>query len=147
MNSLVDDQLSLLMLDIDLLKEYNDGYGHQEGDECIKTVAQILSKSIRSCDFVVRYGGDEFVIVLPSLDAEEACFVVEKIIGNIHKANIPHKYSNIANRITLSIGVATGMVEPSLTIDDFVTVADDMLYASKEAGRNKYTFREMEKKQ
>jgi diguanylate cyclase (GGDEF)-like protein len=139
-------KLGLFMIDIDQFEEYNDGYGHQKGDECIKTVAQILSKSIgQSGDFVARYGGDEFAIVLPLTDAEGACVVAERIIKNIHEANIPHKYSNVANHVTLSIGVTSGIVDSSLTIDDFVKVADDLLYVSKNAGRNRYTFKEMGK--
>jgi diguanylate cyclase (GGDEF)-like protein len=146
MNSSVNGQLSLLMIDFDHFKEYNDNYGHQKGDECLNAVAQILSKSVgRAGDFVVRYGGDEFVIVLPLIDAEGACLIAEKIIGNMRTAYIPHEYSNVANHITLSIGVTSGIVEPSLTIDDFVKVADEMLYSSKEANRNRYTFGEMEK--
>jgi diguanylate cyclase (GGDEF)-like protein/PAS domain S-box-containing protein len=139
-------QLSILMLDIDLFKEYNDHYGHQKGDECLKAVAHILSESIsRAGDLVIRYGGEEFVIVLPSTDAKKACLVAEKIIENMRKANIPHEYSHITNHVTLSIGVTTGIMEDSLTVDNFVKVADDMLYASKKNGRNRYTFREMGK--
>jgi diguanylate cyclase (GGDEF)-like protein len=143
---LTNGRLGLLMLDIDHFKNYNDNYGHQKGDECLKTVAQILSKSIvLADDFVARYGGEEFVIVLPSTDSEGACLVAEKIIRNINKANIPHEYSSVAGHITLSIGVANGVVDSSLKTDDFVKVADDMLYSSKEAGRNRYTFKEIEK--
>jgi diguanylate cyclase (GGDEF)-like protein len=143
--AITNGRLSLLMIDIDHFKNYNDGYGHQMGDECLKTVAQILSKSIgRADDFVARYGGEEFVIVLPSTDSEDACLLAEEIIRTIHKANIPHQYSSVANHVTLSIGVAGGTVNPSLTTDDFIKVADDMLYSSKEAGRNRYTFSEME---
>jgi diguanylate cyclase (GGDEF)-like protein/PAS domain S-box-containing protein len=140
-------ELSLLMLDIDKFKEYNDNYTHQMGDDCLKAVAQILSKSIdRDGDFVARYGGEEFVIVLPLANAERACLVAEKIIKNIREANIPHEYSSVANHVTLSIGVVTtGIVDGSLTVDDFVKVADGMLYASKETGRNRYIFREMGK--
>jgi diguanylate cyclase (GGDEF)-like protein len=145
MKSSVNGKLSLFMIDFDQFKEYNDGYGHQKGDECLKAVAQVLSKSVsRAEDFVVRYGGDEFVIVLPHTNAEGACLIAEKIIRNMHKADIPHEYSSIADHVTLSIGVTSGIVEPSLTIDDFVKVADEMLFSSKEAGRNKYTFRGME---
>jgi diguanylate cyclase (GGDEF)-like protein len=142
--SLVNGELSVLMIDFDQFKKYNDGYGHQRGDECLKAVTQILSKSIgRSGDFVARYGGDEFIVVLPHTDAEGACVVAERIIRNARKANIPHEHSDITNHVTLSIGVTNGIVKPSLTIGDFVKVADEMLYSSKEAGRNRYTFKEM----
>jgi diguanylate cyclase (GGDEF)-like protein/PAS domain S-box-containing protein len=141
-----NDQLSLLMLDIDQFKKFNDGYGHQMGDECLKAVAQILSKSIsRTGGFVARYGGEEFVIVLPLTDAEGACFVAERIIRTMRKAYIPHEYSCVANHITLSIGVTSGTVESSLTRDDFVKVADDMLRLAENSGRNRYIFREMGK--
>jgi diguanylate cyclase (GGDEF)-like protein len=146
MKSSMNSQLSLFMIDFDQFKEYNDGYGHQKGDECLKAVAQVLSKSVgRAEDFVVRYGGDEFVIVLPHTNAEGACLIAEKIIRNMHKANIPHEYGSVADHVTLSIGVTSGIVEDSLTIDDFVKVADSMLFSSKNAGRNKYTFGEMKK--
>jgi diguanylate cyclase (GGDEF)-like protein len=137
--------LSLLMLDIDKFKDYNDHYGHQGGDECLKQVAQVLSQSIRPGDFVARYGGEEFVIVLPFAETEKACAVAERVIKNMHKANIPHEYSPAANYVTLSIGIASGIVDSSLTTDDFIKVADEMLYSSKEAGRNKYSFKEIEK--
>ncbi|MDR2907973.1 MAG: diguanylate cyclase [Bacteroidales bacterium] len=140
-SSQTNGQFSLLLLDIDYFKKYNDNYGHQMGDECLKTVAQILSKSIgRTGDFVARYGGEEFVIVLPYTDGEGACLIAEKIIRNMHKADILHEYSDNTNYVTLSIGVTSGIMDSSLTIDDFVKVADDMLYSSKAAGRNKYTF-------
>jgi diguanylate cyclase (GGDEF)-like protein/PAS domain S-box-containing protein len=140
-------QLSLLMLDVDRFKNYNDGYGHQAGDECLKAIAQILSKSIPSGGFVARYGGEEFVIVLPTTDAEKACKVAERIIKNMHKADIPHMHSDVADHVTLSIGVASGTMKPSLTINDFVKVADNMMRSSEQAGRNRYTFGEMEKEQ
>jgi diguanylate cyclase (GGDEF)-like protein len=141
-----DVQLSLLLLDIDLFKEYNDGYGHQKGDECLKAVARILSVSLsQPGDFVARYGGEEFVIVLPFTDAEGARSVAERVIRNMRKANIPHEYSKVADHITFSIGVTSGTMRPSLTVDDFVKVADNMLYSAKEAGRNRYIFGEVEK--
>ena len=137
--------LSLLMLDIDYFKLYNDTYGHQSGDECLKKVAEIIDKSAsRAEDFVVRYGGEEFVIVLPNTDKFGARLVAENILKNIRYANILHEQSPIASYVTASIGVVTGKAHHTQTKEDYVKLADEMLYASKQNGRDRHTFREIE---
>jgi len=134
------------MLDIDQFKKYNDNYGHLNGDECLKTVVQILSNSIgRSGDFVARYGGEEFVVVLPHTDVDGACLVAERIIKNMKEAHIPHGFSSVADYVSFSIGVTSGTVEPTLTTDDFVRAADIALYEAKKAGGNTYMFGEVQK--
>jgi diguanylate cyclase (GGDEF)-like protein len=131
--------LSLLMIDIDLFKRYNDTYGHVEGDKCLKIVAQTLSKSItRADDFVARYGGEEFVMVLPNTNEYGARLIAEKLLENIRKCNIPHEKNDAANCLTISIGVTTGKVTFTDTTDDFVNKADAMLYKAKQNGRNRY---------
>jgi len=133
--------LSILMIDIDFFKRFNDTYGHVEGDKCLKIVAQTLLKSVtRADDFVVRYGGEEFIVVLPNTDEKGAEIVAKKLLENIQKHNIPHKHNDAANCVTISIGAATSKVTRSHIADDFVKKADYLLYKSKNSGRNKYSF-------
>jgi len=133
--------LSLLMIDIDFFKLYNDTYGHVEGDKCLKIVAQTLSQSItRADDFVARYGGEEFVLVLPNTDEHGARLIAEKLLDNIRNRDIPHEQNDAANCLTISIGATTGKVARTHTVDDFVKKADEMLYKSKHNGRNRYFF-------
>jgi len=136
--------LSLLMIDIDFFKRYNDIYGHVEGDKCLKIVAQTLSKSItRADDFVARYGGEEFVVVLPNTDEEGAQLIADKLLENIRRCNIPHKQNDAANYLTISIGVTTGKVAYTHNADNFVKKADELLYKSKQNGRNRYFFEQL----
>jgi len=133
--------LSLLMIDIDFFKRYNDTYGHLEGDKCLKIVAQTLSKSItRADDFVVRFGGEEFVVVLPNTDEQGAQLIADKLLENIRSCNVPHEQNDAADCLTISIGVTTGKVEYTHKADDFVRKADELMYESKHAGRNRKTF-------
>jgi diguanylate cyclase (GGDEF)-like protein/PAS domain S-box-containing protein len=136
--------LSLMMIDIDFFKKYNDTYGHNEGDECLKIVAAALAGSLpRSDDFVARYGGEEFVAVLPNTDANGACMLADKLLESIRNSRIPHKASDISDYITVSIGVTTGKASHIQSGDDYVKRADEMLYKSKNSGRNKYTFKSL----
>jgi len=136
--------LSLLMIDIDFFKRYNDTYGHVEGDKCLKIVAQTLSRSItRADDFVARYGGEEFVVVLPNTDEQGAQLIAEKLLENIRNCNIPHEQNDAANCLTISIGATTGKAAYTHSTDDFVKKADEMLYKSKQNGRNRYFFEQL----
>jgi len=130
--------LSILMVDIDFFKRYNDTYGHIEGDKCLKIVAQTLAQSVtRADDFVVRYGGEEFVIVLPNTDEKGAQLVANRLLDNIRNCKIPHKQNDAANCLTISIGIATSKTVHTHIADDFVRKADEQLYKSKQGGRNK----------
>ena len=132
--------LGLMMIDIDFFKRYNDTYGHSEGDNCLKIVAETLSESItRKDDFIARYGGEEFAVVLPNTDEVGAIVIAEKMIENIQKQGIPHETSDAASYVTVSIGVATGRVEHTQNGRDFLKRADEMLYKSKQSGRNRYS--------
>jgi diguanylate cyclase (GGDEF)-like protein len=138
--------LSLLMIDIDFFKRYNDTYGHLEGDQCLKIVAQTLSQSItRADDFVARYGGEEFVLVLPNTDEQGACLIADKLLVNIRNRNIPHEQNDAAKCLTISIGVTTDKVTHIHSAYDFVKKADELMYKSKQSGRNKYTFEHLGK--
>ena len=136
--------LSLLMIDIDFFKRYNDTYGHVEGDKCLKIVAQTLFRSItRADDFIARYGGEEFVLVLPNTDGYGARLIAEKLLENIRNCNIPHEQNDAANCLTISIGATTGKAAYTHSTDDFVKKADEMLYKSKQNGRNRYFFEQL----
>jgi len=137
-------QLSLLMLDIDFFKKYNDTYGHSEGDNCLKSVAAIIAESVnrKPDDFVARYGGEEFAVVLPSTDENGARYIAEKILGDIRAKNIPHKLNEVASCVTISIGGTTGIVEYMQKGEDYIRRADEALYLSKNNGRNQYTFKQ-----
>jgi diguanylate cyclase (GGDEF)-like protein len=133
--------LSLLMIDVDLFKKYNDTYGHSKGDKCLKTIAEVLKKNLlRADDFVARYGGEEFVVVLPNTDEDGARTIADRLLEGIRHHNIPHEASNVASYITISIGITSGVVQYTYSGDDYIKRADKALYISKQNGRNSYTF-------
>jgi diguanylate cyclase (GGDEF)-like protein len=134
-------QLSVLMLDVDYFKNYNDTYGHGAGDVCLKSIAKVLLRSVtRASDFAVRYGGEEFVIILPNTSRRGACKIAEKILKSVRDLNIPHEKSDAANCVTISIGITTGYIDPTQNGNEFIERADVALYMSKQNGRNKCTF-------
>jgi diguanylate cyclase (GGDEF)-like protein len=134
-------QLSVLMLDVDYFKNYNDTYGHSAGDVCLKSIANVLLRSItRASDFAVRYGGEEFVIILPNTSERGACKIANKILESVRNLNIPHEKSDVANCVTISIGITTGDIEPLQNGNEFIERADVALYMSKQGGRNRCTF-------
>jgi len=136
-----DSKLSLLMIDIDFFKKYNDKYGHDMGDSCLNQVAAVLSKNVtREEDFVARYGGEEFVVVLPNTDEKGALLIAERLLRVVRECNIPHEDSSVAPFVTVSIGGTTGIVKFSHNESDYVKYADSALYKSKQNGRNQYTF-------
>jgi diguanylate cyclase (GGDEF)-like protein len=127
--------LSLMLMDIDFFKKYNDNYGHIQGDECLRNVAQALKGALkRPIDVLARYGGEEFVVLLPNTDLEGAKAVAENFIQAMANANIPHEYSDAAGHVTLSIGINEASNEE--TSSNLLTKADEALYAAKEQGRN-----------
>jgi diguanylate cyclase (GGDEF)-like protein len=129
--------LSLLFADIDFFKRYNDHYGHQAGDDCLKRVAAALMTTVhRPADLVSRYGGEEFVMILPDTTAEGALAVAEKVLHSVRGLNIPHENSDAENHITLSIGVATLCSQENSKPEELIETADRMLYRAKERGRN-----------
>ncbi|NLJ08983.1 MAG: diguanylate cyclase [Treponema sp.] len=131
--------LSVLMLDIDCFKNYNDHYGHLKGDEVLKTIAQVLSEQAnRATDFVARYGGEEFIILLPHTDAAGAEKIAEGILTRIRDLQIPHEASFVIPILTASIGGCTTIPEPGQDPANLVEQADKALYQAKAAGRNCY---------
>lgn len=132
--------LSLLFFDIDFFKQYNDNYGHQQGDVAIKKVAQIAQTAVkRPGDLVARYGGEEFVIVLPNTPEPGAIFIAERLLDAVMDLKIPHEKSTVSEYLTTSVGVASVHFETdsfSGTYEDFVEAADGALYEAKQSGRN-----------
>jgi diguanylate cyclase (GGDEF)-like protein len=133
--------LSVLMIDIDYFKYYNDTYGHEKGDFCLKAVAQALVSSVaRTSDFVARYGGEEFVAVLPNTDQAGARLMAQKILANVRKLSIPHASSIAAPYITVSVGATSCQVTHTQSWEEYVNLADEALYMSKQSGRDRYTY-------
>ncbi|MBW2303985.1 MAG: PleD family two-component system response regulator [Deltaproteobacteria bacterium] len=130
--------LSLVLMDIDFFKAFNDTYGHGAGDDCLRKVAKTLSvQAKRPMDFVARYGGEEFVCVLPGTDLDGAIQVAENMRRKIESLNIPHSRSAVADRVTISLGVATTIPSKRLRPQDLVEGADKALYKVKNGGRNR----------
>ena len=138
-------ELSVIMLDIDYFKKYNDTYGHAQGDVCLKRVAAQLEASLtRASDFVARYGGEEFIVILPNTNENGAKRIADRILGNVVKENILHTSSEAAPNVTLSAGVTTGYVNHKQTPGCYIECADRALYMSKKDGRARYTFLPLE---
>jgi diguanylate cyclase (GGDEF)-like protein len=133
-------RLALLAADVDFFKQFNDGYGHQAGDECLKAVAGALASVLkRPSDLVARYGGEEFFAILPDTDAEGALRVAEAMRAAVQALAIPHEFSPLGPVVTASFGVAARSAEPGQD-SAFVSLlkdADSTLYQAKRAGRNR----------
>ena len=130
--------LSMVMMDIDFFKRYNDHYGHGAGDGCLRRVARALSGAVlRAVDLVARYGGEEFVCLLPDIDAGAAVVIGEKLRKAVADLGIPHEYSQAAAYVTISLGVATMIPRREETSLALLEQADQNLYRAKEQGRNR----------
>ena len=133
--------LSLIMLDIDYFKQYNDQHGHQKGDDCLKTVSKVLSTiSRRSSDLIARYGGDELVILLPETPADEACLLAQECLRIVSELKIPHGLSIASDVLTTSVGVSTFIPSDDSNPSVLVEAADRLLYQAKENGRNRVEY-------
>jgi diguanylate cyclase (GGDEF)-like protein len=136
--------LSLLMIDVDYFKNYNDTYGHSKGDTCLKNIAELIKKNLlRDGDFVVRYGGEEFVVVLPNTNESGARKVSDRLLLSMRERNIPHAASMAASCVTVSIGATSATVHHTFSGEDYIKRADEAMYMSKQNGRNRYTFVEI----
>jgi diguanylate cyclase (GGDEF)-like protein len=133
--------LSVMMMDVDFFKKYNDTYSHSKGDDCLKTIAEVVAGSLsRPDDFAARYGGEEFAVILPNTGEFGARYIAGKILENVRMRNIPHEKNEAADCVTVSIGVTTGEVRHTQTGADYIKCADEALYRSKHNGRNQYTY-------
>ena len=132
--------LSIMILDVDFFRKYNDTYGQKAGDACLKAVAETLSNAIaREDDFVARYDGGEFVVVLPHTDENGAHVTAGRLLRSVVERNILHEENDVAGCITVSIGVTTAMAKHTHKAGDYIRRADEALYISKRNGRNRYT--------
>jgi diguanylate cyclase (GGDEF)-like protein len=131
--------LSLILCDMDFFKNYNDTYGHQSGDDCLKEVAKILQQAAqRPGDLAARYGGEEFALVLPNTDTAGAVYVAETILSSIRTKNLIHESSKISSYLTLSLGIATIIPQDSSSLKWLIAKADEALYRAKQTGRDRY---------
>lgn len=137
--------LSLVMIDVDFFKRYNDHYGHPEGDECLRRIAHAIKDTLqRPYDLVARYGGEEFACILPKTDPDGAAFIASQIQASVHGLAMPHAESGVSPHVTISMGVVTTI--PGNVIDntaDLVAAADRQLYQAKKDGRARVSFVEL----
>jgi diguanylate cyclase (GGDEF)-like protein len=149
--------LSLLMIDVDFFKRFNDTYGHVAGDDCLRRVAKVLADNARRAgEVAARYGGEEFAVLLPQVDLEEAQRLAERICNQVRALNVPHAASEVAAQVTVSVGVASAPAalgtgaggalplgrggrggEARSAATALVEMADKALYAAKTSGRNR----------
>jgi len=130
--------LSLLMMDIDFFKNFNDTYGHLHGDDCLRQVANALRNAVKNFgDSVFRYGGEEFAAILPGINADRAFSVAELMRVDVAGLNIPHANSNISEQITISVGVGTAIPSPQSVSSELISRVDQALYQAKREGRNR----------
>lgn len=137
-------KLSVLLIDIDYFKKYNDYYGHLMGDECLRKIGQVLSENVNHrLELAARYGGEEFACILPEVDLDTALEIAEKIRLQIMDLNIDHKKSTIADVVTASIGLVTINCSYQYTTNDILEKADRLLYEAKNSGRNQTKYQEI----
>jgi len=133
-----DKPLSILMIDVDHFKIYNDSYGHQQGDVALQKAAETISSSLkRKIDIAARWGGEEFAVLLPNTALEGALLVAETIRKNIETLSIPYIAEETNHNITISIGVATSSLPQVKNVFDLILQADKALYKAKDLGRNR----------
>ncbi len=136
-----NSKLSIILLDLDHFKDYNDCYGHVMGDDCLRQIGRVLADSInRSVDLVACYGGEEFACILPDTDIHAAVEIAEKIRQTIEGLKIEHKKSPVSKFVTASFGVTTVQYSYGTSPEDVVAIADKLLYKAKISGRNRVEF-------
>jgi diguanylate cyclase (GGDEF)-like protein/PAS domain S-box-containing protein len=128
--------LSLLMVDVDNFKAYNDANGHLGGDECLKRIATAVASEMRANDLVARYGGEEFAVILPNQSLKGAASVAERIRTRVEQLQVPNRRT-LGEHVTVSIGAATALPSPDTAASELVATADAALYRAKHMGRNR----------
>ncbi len=132
---------SMMMIDIDWFKNYNDKFGHLQGDDALRTVARVLNNALmRPLDFVARFGGEEFVILLPDVNQKGARLKAEELIRAIESAVIEHEGSDKTSMVTISIGLSSIEYNSGFSMNAFINKADEALYLAKTNGRNRYEY-------
>jgi diguanylate cyclase (GGDEF)-like protein len=130
--------LSLVICDIDLFKQYNDALGHQAGDECLRSVAEVMRSILqRPVDSVARYGGEEFAFILPFTDVDGAANMMDKLHDKLRMKKLPHPDSQVSDYVTISAGIASLIPGQESSIEEFISTADGALYRAKDEGRNR----------
>ena len=130
--------LSLILCDVDFFKRYNDTYGHQGGDDCLKQVAEVIRQAVkRPADLAARYGGEEFALILPNTEAEGAVKIAEEIRSGLKALGLAHSGSQISEIVTLSLGVASVIPSNDSSWDNLIAQADKALYEAKDRGRDR----------
>jgi diguanylate cyclase (GGDEF)-like protein len=129
--------ISVIMLDLDNFKQYNDNYGHVNGDVVLQEIAKSMASGLfRPEDFVGRIGGEEFIAVLPNTDTEGACNIAQRILEAVSNASIEHLYSTVDKKVTVSLGISTIIPNVEITQKQLIVAADEALYQAKDAGKN-----------
>jgi diguanylate cyclase (GGDEF)-like protein len=132
------ESLSLVICDIDLFKQYNDALGHQAGDECLRSVAEVMRSILqRPVDSVARYGGEEFAFILPFTDVDGAANMMDRLHDKLRMKKIPHPDSKVSGYVTISAGIASLIPGRESSIEEFISTADGALYRAKDEGRNR----------
>ena len=133
--------IALIIMDIDFFKAYNDYHGHLDGDECLTKIGHTIRYSLlRSAGMAIRYGGEEFIVILPETEKEEAIRIAEMIRQKIEALKIPHEQSSVGAHITISVGVCVVIPNDSVSSEDLFSAADTALYKAKENGRNQVIY-------
>ncbi|MGB3368539.1 MAG: diguanylate cyclase [Acidaminobacteraceae bacterium] len=130
---------SVILIDIDRFKNYNDNYGHLNGDSVLREVASVIKNSLyRSEDIVGRYGGEEFLVIMPNVDSAGAISIAKRIEEGISELNIIHEYNDSKGRLTVSMGIASVIPNEKYSLEELLDEADKLLYKAKHNGRNQF---------
>lgn len=141
----INQPLSLLIADVDFFKNYNDTYGHVAGDMCLRNIADLFKRHFqRASDLIARYGGEEFCVVLPNMHHEAAKELSRNFLKLVWNSDFPHAASPIADRVTISIGLATCPCDHNCDKETLIKIADSALYVAKKSGRNRLEATELE---
>lgn len=131
-------ELSIILLDIDHFKSYNDHYGHQQGDECLRQFSKVIKSQLhRPADMLARYGGEEFMVIMPDTPIEGAKVIAAKLIRALEERKLPHEYSATQPHVTASLGISSTRFD-SNSIAELIEQADKSLYSAKDNGRNRF---------
>jgi diguanylate cyclase (GGDEF) domain len=137
--SVSQSSLGLLMIDIDYFKQYNDNYGHLQGDKCLKEIADTIRQTVnRPKDFVARYGGEEFIVLLPGADLAGCAYIADRILENVTKIEFTDVNNNSYGKVTVSIGGNSMVPCENIEIGILISGADRALYKAKKEGRHCY---------